>query len=208
MAGQPQTSSYTAAPPRGIFNLAWGVVATVLSAIWTMICASGAALSALMNKPHWVTVVTRAWGRGIIGVCGIKVEVEGLENLTGLKSYVLVANHQSFFDIFAIGGFMPGDPRFVAKKELLKIPIVGFAMQKGGHILIDRESGGRQSARRFKIIQSGLDVCVFAEGHRYNDGRVHEFKTARRGSRSCRVCRRCRCRSVARAASTRAARYS
>ena len=104
-------------------------VATILSGIWTMICATGAALSALMNKPHWVTVVTRAWGRGIIAVCGIKVEVEGLENLAGIKSYVLVSNHQSFFDTFAIAGFMPGNPRFVAKKELLKIPIVGFAMQ-------------------------------------------------------------------------------
>jgi 1-acyl-sn-glycerol-3-phosphate acyltransferase len=176
MAGQPQASSYTAAPPRGIFNLAWGVVATILSATWTMICATGAALSAMVNKPHWVTVVTRAWGRGIIAVCGIKVEVEGLENLAGLKSYVLVSNHQSFFDTFAIAGFMPGDPRFVAKKELLKIPIVGFAMQRGGHILIDRESGGKAIRKAIQIIRSGLDVCIYAEGHRFNDGRVHEFE--------------------------------
>jgi 1-acyl-sn-glycerol-3-phosphate acyltransferase len=177
MAGQPQTSSYTAAAPRrGIFNLAWGVVATILSAIWTMICATGAALSALMNKPHWVTVVTRAWGRGIIAVCGITVEVEGLENLAGVKSYVLVTNHQSFFDTFAIAGFMPGNPRFVAKKELLKIPIVGFAMQRGGHILIDRDSGGKAIRKAIQIIRSGLDVCVYAEGHRYNDNRVHDFE--------------------------------
>ena len=175
MAGQPQTSSYTAAAPRGIFNLAWGVVATLLSAIWTMICATGAAISALLNKPHWVTLVTRAWGRGIIAVCGIKVEIEGLENLAGLKSYVLVANHQSFFDIFASAAFMPGEPRFVAKKELLKIPIVGFAMQRGGHIIIDRDAGGQAIRKAIKIIQSGLDVCVFAEGHRYNDNRIHEF---------------------------------
>ncbi len=174
MAGQPQVSSYVA-PHRGVFNLAWGVVATVLSAIWTMICATGAALSALVNKPHWVTVVTRAWGRGIIGVCGIKVQIEGLENLAGLKSYVLVANHQSFFDIFASAAFMPGEPRFVAKKELLKIPIVGYAMQKGGHIIIDRDAGGQAIRKAIKIIQSGLDVCVFAEGHRYNDNRVHDF---------------------------------
>ena len=158
-----------------MFNLAWGVVATILSAIWTMICATGAALSALVNKPHWVTVVTRAWGRGIIGVCGIKVQIEGFENLAGLKSYVLVANHQSFFDIFASAAFMPGEPRFVAKKELLKIPIVGFAMQKGGHIIIDRDAGGQAIRKAIKIIQSGLDVCVFAEGHRHNDNRVHEF---------------------------------
>jgi len=175
MAGQPQTSSYTAAAPRGVFNLAWGVVATFLSALWTMICATGAALSALMNKPHWVTVVTRAWGRGIIAVCGIKVRIEGLENLAGLKSYVLVANHQSFFDIFASAAFMPGEPRFVAKKELLKIPIVGFAMQRGGHIIIDRDAGGQAIRKAIKIIHSGLDVCVFAEGHRHNDNRVHEF---------------------------------
>ena len=176
MAGQPQTSSYTAAAPRGIFNLAWGVVATLLSAIWTMICATGAAILALLNQPHWVTLVTRAWGRGIVAVCGIKVEIEGLENLAGLDHYVLVSNHQSFFDTFAIAGFMPGDPRFVAKKELLKIPIVGFAMQRGGHILIDRESGGKAIRKAIQIIRSGLDVCIYAEGHRYNDGRVHEFE--------------------------------
>jgi 1-acyl-sn-glycerol-3-phosphate acyltransferase len=175
MAGQPQTSTYTAAAPRGIFNLAWGVVATTLAAIWTMLCAICAAISALLNQPHWVTVVTRAWGRGIIAVCGIKVEIEGLENLAPLKSYVLVANHQSFFDIFASAAFMPGEPRFVAKKELLKIPIVGFAMRRGGHIIIDRDAGGQAIRKAIKIIQSGLDVCVFAEGHRYNDNRVHEF---------------------------------
>src|SRR5260370_38405081 len=134
MASHPQASSYTAAPPRGVFNLAWGVVATFLSAVWTAICATGAAISALMNKPHWVTVVTRAWGRGIIAVCGIKGEIEGPENLAGLKSYVLVSNHQSFFDIFASAAFMPREPRCVAKKELLKIPTVGVAMQRSGDI--------------------------------------------------------------------------
>jgi 1-acyl-sn-glycerol-3-phosphate acyltransferase len=175
MASHPQASSYTAAPPRGIFNLAWGVVATFLSAVWTAICAMGAAIAATLNRPHAVTVITRAWGRGIIAVCGIKVEIEGLENLIGLKSYVLVANHKSFFDIFASSALMPGNPRFVAKKELLKIPIVGYAMQKGGHIIIDRDAGGKEIRKAIQIIRSGLDVCVFAEGHRYNDNVVHEF---------------------------------
>jgi 1-acyl-sn-glycerol-3-phosphate acyltransferase len=175
MASHAQTSSYTAAAPRGFCNLAWGVVATLLSVLWTTVCAIGVAIAATMRKPHAVTVITRAWGRGIIAVCGIKVQIEGHENLAGLKSYVLVANHQSFFDIFAAAAFMPGEPRFVAKKELLKIPIVGYAMQRGGHIIIDRENGGKAIRRAIEIIQSGLDVCVFAEGHRFNDNRVHEF---------------------------------
>jgi 1-acyl-sn-glycerol-3-phosphate acyltransferase len=176
MGSHPQASSFTAAEPRGLFNLAWGIVATILSVLWTAICAAGASSAALMNKPHWVTIVTRAWGRGIIAVSGIKVKIEGLENLAGLKSYVLVANHQSFFDIFATAAFMPGEPRFVGKKELLKVPLVGFAMKHGGHILIDRDAGGQAIRKAIKIIQSGLDVCVFAEGHRYNDNRIHEFE--------------------------------
>ncbi|MGC1400140.1 lysophospholipid acyltransferase family protein [Candidatus Binatus sp.] len=176
MGSHPQASSYTAAAPRGFFNLIWGIVATILSVLWTAICAISAASAALINKPHWVTLVTRAWGRGIIGVSGIKVQIEGLENLTGLRSYVLVANHQSFFDIFATAAYMPGEPRFVGKKELLKVPLVGFAMKHGGHILIDREAGGQAIRKAIKIIQSGLDVCVFAEGHRFNDNRIHEFE--------------------------------
>jgi 1-acyl-sn-glycerol-3-phosphate acyltransferase len=176
MGSHPQASSYTAAAPRGFVNLILGIVATILSVLWTAICAISAASAALINKPHWVTLVTRAWGRGIIGVSGIKVQIEGLENLTGLRSYVLVANHQSFFDIFATAAYMPGEPRFVGKKELLKVPLVGFAMKHGGHILIDREAGGQAIRKAIKIIQSGLDVCVFAEGHRFNDNRIHEFE--------------------------------
>jgi 1-acyl-sn-glycerol-3-phosphate acyltransferase len=176
MAGQPQATPYAAAAPRGFFNVVWGVVATFLSVLWTAVCATGAAIAGTMGKMHGVTVVSRAWGRGIIRVCGIKVEIEGLENLAGLKSFILVSNHQSFFDTFAIAGFIPGEPRFVAKKELLKIPIVGYAMRRGGHILIDRDAGGQSIRKAIQVIRSGLDVCVYAEGHRYNDGRVHDFE--------------------------------
>jgi 1-acyl-sn-glycerol-3-phosphate acyltransferase len=176
MSNHVEASPYSTAAPRGIFNLAWGIVATFLSVLWTAVCAIGAAIGAMMHKQHAVTLITRAWGRGIIRVCGIKVRIEGLENLAGLKSYVLVANHQSFFDIFACSAFMPGEPRFVAKKELLKIPVIGYAMQHSGHIIIDREAGGREIRKAIKIIRSGIDLCVFAEGHRFNDNRVHEFE--------------------------------
>jgi 1-acyl-sn-glycerol-3-phosphate acyltransferase len=176
MANHAQAPSDTAAAPRGIFNLAWGVVATVLSVLWTAPCAIAAAIAATMGKHHAVTLISRVWARGIIGVCGIKVQVEGLENLAGLKSFILVANHKSFFDIFAVAAFMPGEPRFVAKKELLKIPVIGYAMQHGGHVIIDRDAGGKAIRKAIEIIRSGLDVCVFAEGHRFNDNHVHEFE--------------------------------
>ena len=175
MGNHVETSPIAATRPRGIFSFVWGVVATALSAIWTMFCAIGAAIGGTLGKNHAVTLVTRAWGRGIITVCGIRVELEGVENLAGLKSFVMVANHQSFFDIFALAAYMPGEPRFVGKKELLKIPLVGYAMQHGGYIVIDRDAGGQAIRKAIKVIKSGFDMCVFAEGHRFNDNRVHEF---------------------------------
>jgi 1-acyl-sn-glycerol-3-phosphate acyltransferase len=175
MAGQPQASPYAAATPRGIFNLIWGLLGTALSVLWTAVCALAAAIAATMGRLHAVTIVSRVWARVLIRLCGIKVEIEGLENLAGLKHYVLVANHQSFFDIFACAAYMPGEPRFVAKKELLKIPVIGYAMDRGGHIIIDRQAGGREIRKAIALIRGGLDVIVFAEGHRFNDNRVHQF---------------------------------
>jgi 1-acyl-sn-glycerol-3-phosphate acyltransferase len=160
---------------RGIVSLVWGIFATFLSVLWTAISALLAALFAALRMPHAVTLVSRGWGRGIISVCGITVEMEGLENIADLKSYILVANHQSFFDIFALAAYLPGEPRFVAKKELLKIPVIGYAMQHSGHVIIDRESGGKAIRKAIEVIKAGFTVCVFAEGHRFNDNRIHEF---------------------------------
>ena len=176
MAGQPQATAYTGATHRGVFNLAWGLIGTGLSVLWTVPCAIIAATFATMGRLHGVTLISRLWGRVLIRLCGIRVEIEGMENLAALKHYVLVANHQSFFDIFASTAYMPGEPRFVAKKELLKIPVIGYALDHSGHIIIDREAGGREIRKAIQSIKSGLDVIVFAEGHRYNDNRVHEFQ--------------------------------
>jgi 1-acyl-sn-glycerol-3-phosphate acyltransferase len=158
-----------------MLNLAWGVVATLVSVVWTAILGLAAALLAMLGRYHAVTVVSRIWGRGICAACGIKVRMEGLENIAGLRSFVLVANHQSFFDIFAIAAYLPGEPRFVAKKELLKIPVIGYAMYHSGHVIIDREAGGREIRKAVEIARRGFTICVFAEGHRFSDNRVHEF---------------------------------
>src|ERR1039458_8346609 len=98
MANHAQASPDAPGAPRGVINPAWGLVATILSVLSTAPFADPAAIAATMGKQHAVTVISRAWGRGIIGLCGIKVQIEGLENLAGLKSFILVANHQSFFE--------------------------------------------------------------------------------------------------------------
>ncbi len=153
----------------------WGFAATILAVLYTAVFAPAAALGAAVGKPEVVGVLGRIWARFIVRTCGVKVEIVGVEKIARLKSYVLVANHKSFFDIFAVLAYMPGYTRFVAKKELLKIPFVGYALDHGGHVIIDRQHGGRAIRKALETAKANYPICVFAEGHRYNDSSVHAF---------------------------------
>lgn len=175
MADQLEASSLPAAASRGPISLVWGTIATLLSVVYTAILGPCAAIAATFKWPHAVTLLSRLWGRLIIRTCGVRLEIEGLENLAGLKSCILVSNHQSFFDIFAIAGYIPGEPRFVAKKELLKIPVIGYALKHSEHIIIDRQAGGRAIRHAVDVARAGHTVSIFAEGHRFSDNRIHEF---------------------------------
>lgn len=175
MGNHVQARRLEGAAPMRFLKLIWGVLATVLGVLYTVVSAPMAAVGGRFGYHGFVCALSRLWGRMIIRTSGIRVEIEGLENLRGLKSYVLVANHQSFFDIFAVVGYLPGDTRFVAKKELLQIPVLGYAMVHNGHIIVDRQSGGRSIRRALEAARNHYPICVFAEGHRHNDGRVHEF---------------------------------
>jgi 1-acyl-sn-glycerol-3-phosphate acyltransferase len=157
-----------------IFKLGWGIIATLLCVAYTAILSASAAMAVLVKRRLWVYPMSRLWAWLIMKTCGIRVEFQGLENLNNVGSCVLVANHQSFVDIFALLAFFPREVRFIAKKELLKIPVFGFAFKRSRHIVIDRSTG---HAIR-KAFADGFDnSCIgfFAEGHRHNDGQVHPF---------------------------------
>ena len=92
---------------------------------------------------------------------------------------VYVANHQSQFDIPALVLAMPAEFRMVAKRELLHIPIFGWALWLAGFVFIDRTDRDRAIERLEKtvrILRKGISVVVFAEGTRSRDGRLLPFK--------------------------------
>src|SRR5579862_2751487 len=92
-----------AGTPTSAFKLLWGTLATALAVLYTAVLAPIAAIVAPFSHGFYTnSVVGRWWARMIIGTCGVKVELEGLQHIAGLKSFVLVTNHQSFFDIFAV----------------------------------------------------------------------------------------------------------
>lgn len=162
-------------PKIGLFRSLWGVIATIWSLIYTVIFSVPSAIGSLFANGHAATPIIRAWSWCIIRTCGIKIEIEGLENLRGIGPCVIVSNHQSLFDILATILMIPGEVRFVAKKELLKIPLIGFILHQSENIVIDREAGGKAIRRAIEVVRHGYSICVFAEGHRFSDNRVHEF---------------------------------
>lgn len=161
---------------RLLFRYTWRVAATALSLLFTALLAPLAFVAARAHRANTLAWLARFWAHGLIRICSIKVELSGLENIANLKSVVLFSNHQSFFDVFAMLAYMPPETRFVAKKELLKVPAFGYALERSDHIVIDRDGGGRQIRHAMQILRSGKNLGIFPEGHRYTDGQVHEFE--------------------------------
>ena len=101
------------------------------------------------------------------------VKVTGKEHIDKRKSYVIISNHQSIYDIFLIYGWLGIDIKWVMKKELAKIPGVGFGSKKVGHIFLDRSNSrvaleSLNEAKR-KLV-NGTSVVIFPEGTRSATG--------------------------------------
>lgn len=125
-------------------------------------------------------IFPRYWGRMLCWLSGVRVQIEGLENIDPQQTYIFAGNHCSQYDIFSFQGYFPHDFRWIAKKELFKIPLFGLAMQRVGYIPIDR-SHGRQALKSLdeaaKRIAAGNSVLIFPEGTRSADGVLDDFKT-------------------------------
>lgn len=110
---------------------------------------------------------------------GVKVVVKGRENIDPKTSYVFVANHQGAFDIWSIYGYLNHDFKWLMKKELEKIFLVGKACKRAGHIMVDDSSvtGIRTTIQESeKTLQGGMSLVIFPEGSRTFDGKMIPFK--------------------------------
>ncbi len=154
----------------------------VVTPLITLITCFGVIFGILVLRmsTRQIKAMPRWWSRTVARFAGVEVRVEGLENIEPDRPYIFAANHQSQFDIFALDGFLMVDFRWMAKKELFRIPIVGPAMRLAGSIPIDR-SRGRQAmkslAEAARRIASGTSVVIFPEGTRTRDGRLQPFKS-------------------------------
>jgi 1-acyl-sn-glycerol-3-phosphate acyltransferase len=159
----------------------WGLVADAGIFLLTVVMGSAAVLDALLTRStRAVDYLGPIWSRWILRLCGIVVEVEGLEHVDPRRPYVIISNHLSNFDIWATLGALPLRIHFVAKKELTHLPFFGQALAMSDHIIIDRsnpeEAVARINQRVANQIGKGFCILFYAEGTRSPDGKVHAFK--------------------------------
>ena len=106
-------------------------------------------------------------------------KVIGMENIDPNKAYVMVLNHQSMVDILSIYN-LPLVFKWVSKKEVYRIPIVGRLLWMHGDIVINRASAKEAMqlvhTKGMEWLKKGATVSIFPEGTRSKDGEIHNFK--------------------------------
>lgn len=157
----------------------WFIFAPYL-AVSTIFFGSLTVLLAVLTNPRTTSFICGTiWARLNGYVTPIQVRVKGRDNVVKTQSYVIVANHQSQYDIFVIYGWLGIDFKWVMKQELRKIPGLGIGCEKVGHIFIDRSNHEKAVASlqeaKEKIV-NGTSVIFFPEGTRSKDGSLRPFK--------------------------------
>ncbi len=149
------------------------LVVTIATALTTII---GTTLGSHRVLAYWPAHI---WSRCVCTLFFVRVKVVGRQYLDKKQSYVFVANHQGAFDIWAILGYLNHNFKWLMKKELEKIPLVGFACRKAGYVFVDDSSvhGIKDTiAEAEKRLRNGMSVVIFPEGSRTWDGKLTPFK--------------------------------
>ena len=146
---------------------------------WATACIVAAFLGVKHRTGGVYDQAAREWSKALLRAAGCPVRLAGFEKVPSDRPVVYVSNHQSWFDILALAGWIPGTLRFVAKKEMASIPLLGRAMKAAGHIYVDRRNRAQALEAYEEVagwIRDGLSTVVFAEGTRSRTGELQPFK--------------------------------
>lgn len=123
-------------------------------------------------------VARRLWAPVILRICEIRVRVVEEVPIDWSANHVICANHASIFDIVALAAAVPPPFRFVAKRELLRWPVIGWSLIPSGQIVIDRHDRGSavRQLQQDAVRRMHSQVIFFVEGTRSPDGKLMPFK--------------------------------
>ena len=157
------------------------VVAVLCMVLATLFLASYLiVLLRIRPKTRQVTPIMHSWARLFLFVTGTRVEVEGLEKLDPQASYVFSGNHISNIDIPVMIGRLPVSVRFLAKKELFGVPVLGGAMRAIHMVETDRDAGPMAhreiNEQVTRVVAEGLSLVIYPEGTRSTNAEIMPFK--------------------------------
>jgi 1-acyl-sn-glycerol-3-phosphate acyltransferase len=124
--------------------------------------------------------VARRWARCLLWVSGVRVKIEGLEKIAPDGSYVFVSNHLSYMDTPVVLANIPVQFRFLAKRGLFQIPLLGTHLARAGHIPVPRDDARAavktMTSAAQAIRERGISLLIFPEGGRSHTGELAAFK--------------------------------
>jgi 1-acyl-sn-glycerol-3-phosphate acyltransferase len=146
------------------------LLATLLTVIFGLFDSHG----------KYAYLISRFWSWLILSVGGVSLRVSGLNQIDPRRQYIFMVNHQSNIDIPVLLQSLPGfQLRWLAKKEILWVPFLGWAMWAARHIAVDRgdRNDALKSLKKAKDrMASGISIVFFPEGTRSVDGELLPFK--------------------------------
>lgn len=156
------------------------LIAVPLFIIATAITAITTSIGSILGKvDFWGYWPAHYWSKFSCWVFLIHVKVIGKENIDKKTSYIFVANHQGAYDIFTIYGFLGHNFKWLMKKSLEKIFLVGAACRNARHIFVDdtKIAAIKETISKAEdTLKDGMSLVIFPEGSRSWDGKMVPFK--------------------------------
>lgn len=154
-------------------------IALPLFIVVTVITAVVVSIAAICGDSKYVGYwAPHVWSRITCWLFLIRVHTEGHELIDPHQSYVFLANHQGYFDIFLVYGYLGHNFKWMMKEYLRKIPFVGYACARSGHIYVgDTLASIQKTVMQAKeTLQGGMSMVIFPEGTRTYTGQMGTFK--------------------------------
>lgn len=131
-------------------------------------------------RGEWFLRFARGWARTILFCARIPVKVLHPERLADGRSFVVVANHESFSDILVLLARLPLSVRFLTKKSVFRVPVLGWSIRAAGFVPVDRGNRARSLATveaALALLRSGRSLVIFPEETRARTDELLPFKS-------------------------------
>lgn len=146
---------------------------------WAILLISIVLVTALFLPIGRYEPVIRYGCRMLLWLLGFQVTVSGIEGVNPRGTYIFMANHVNIFDVFVLGGYIPGLKRGVEAAEHFSWPLWGAMVKRLGNIPIQRtnlDEAKKSLENAARAVEKGISIVILPEGHRTRDGSLQKFK--------------------------------